>query len=100
MPSRTGCDLQPETVERLALALPSIVGIKEARARWRAIASCFARVGGRLALFSGDDDLACECVLAGSSGVMSVTANVAPRQVRDVFDGGARGQPRSWRANQ
>jgi 4-hydroxy-tetrahydrodipicolinate synthase len=85
VPSRTGCDLKPETVERLALALPNIVGIKEAGSLERN-REHFARVGGRLALLSGDDDLACECVLAGYQGVVSVSANVAPRQVRNVID--------------
>jgi 4-hydroxy-tetrahydrodipicolinate synthase len=85
VPSRTGCDLKPETVERLAVALPNIVGIKEAGSLERN-RELFARVGGRLALLSGDDDLACECVLAGYQGVVSVSANVAPRQVRNVID--------------
>jgi dihydrodipicolinate synthase/N-acetylneuraminate lyase len=39
-----------------------------------------------MTLLSGDDDLACECVLAGYQGVVSVSANVAPRQVRGVID--------------
>ena len=85
VPSRTGCDLKPETVERLAMALPNIVGIKEAGSLERN-RELFARIGGRLALLSGDDDLACECVLAGYQGVVSVSANVAPRQVRNVID--------------
>jgi len=85
VPSRTGCDLKPETVERLAMALPNIVGIKEAGSLERN-RELFARVGGRLALLSGDDDLACECVLAGYQGVVSVSANVAPRQVRNAID--------------
>jgi 4-hydroxy-tetrahydrodipicolinate synthase len=51
-----------------------------------------ARVGGRLALFSGDDDLACESVLAGFQGVISVTANIAPRQVRAVMDAALAGK--------
>ena len=85
VPSRTGCDMKPETVERLAMAVPSIVGIKEAGSLERN-REHFARVGGRLALLSGDDDLACECVLAGYQGVVSVSANVAPRQVRNVID--------------
>ena len=85
VPSRTGCDLKPETVERLALALPNIVGIKEAGSLERN-RELFARVGGRLALLSGDDDLACECALAGYQGVVSVSANVAPRQVRNAID--------------
>ena len=45
-----------------------------------------------MALFSGDDDLACECVLAGFQGVVSVTANVAPRQVRAVIDAALAGR--------
>ena len=85
VPSRTGCDRKPETVERLALALPNIVGIKEAGSLERN-RELFARVGGRLALLSGDDDLACECALAGYQGVVSVSANVAPRQVRNAID--------------
>jgi 4-hydroxy-tetrahydrodipicolinate synthase len=85
VPSRTSCDLKPETVERLAMALPNIVGLKEAGSLERN-REHFARVGGRLALLSGDDDLACECVLAGYQGVVSVSANVAPRQVRNVIE--------------
>jgi 4-hydroxy-tetrahydrodipicolinate synthase len=67
VPSRTSCDMKPETVERLAMAVPNIVGIKEAASLERN-REHFARVGGRLALLSGDDDLACECVLAGYQG--------------------------------
>jgi 4-hydroxy-tetrahydrodipicolinate synthase len=85
VPSRTGCDLRPQTVERLAMAFSNIVGIKEAGSLERN-RELFERVGGRLALLSGDDDLACECVLAGYQGVVSVSANVAPRQVRNVID--------------
>ena len=84
VPGRTGCDLKPETVERLA-AFKNIVGVKEAASIERN-RELFARVGGRMVLFSGDDDLACECVLAGYNGVISVSANVAPRQVRAVID--------------
>jgi 4-hydroxy-tetrahydrodipicolinate synthase len=84
VPSRTACDLKPETVARLA-EFPNVVGLKEACSLERN-RELLARVGGRLALFSGDDDLACECVLAGFQGVISVTANIAPRQVRAVID--------------
>ena len=84
VPSRTGCDLKPETVQRLT-EFPNIVGLKEAPSLERN-RELLARVGGRIDLFSGDDDLACESVLAGFQGVVSVTANVAPRQVRTVID--------------
>lgn len=90
VPGRTACDLKPETVERLA-QLPNIVGLKEACSLERN-RELLNRVGGRLALFSGDDDLACECVLAGFQGVVSVTANIAPRQVRAVIDAALAGK--------
>lgn len=84
VPGRTGCDLKPETVQRLA-EFPNIVGLKEAASLERN-RELLNRVGGRLALLSGDDDLACECMLAGFQGVVSVSANVAPKQVRAVVD--------------
>ncbi|HLS81907.1 MAG TPA: 4-hydroxy-tetrahydrodipicolinate synthase [Steroidobacter sp.] len=90
VPSRTACDLKPETVERLAQC-PNIVGVKEAPSIERN-RELLARVGGRMALLSGDDDLACESVLAGFQGVISVTANAAPRQVRAVIDAALAGR--------
>ena len=90
VPSRTGCDLKPETVQRLT-EFTNIVGLKEAPSLERN-RELLARVGGRIALFSGDDDLACESVLAGFQGVVSVTANVAPRQVRTVIDAARAGK--------
>jgi 4-hydroxy-tetrahydrodipicolinate synthase len=84
VPSRTGCDLQPETVQRLT-AFSNIIGLKEAPSLERN-RELLARVAGRIALLSGDDQLACESVLAGFQGVVSVSANVAPRQVRAVID--------------
>ena len=84
VPGRTGVDLQPETVERLS-ECANIVGIKEAAslARNREL---FNRVGGRMDLISGDDDLACECVLAGFQGVISVSANVVPKQLSELIN--------------
>jgi len=90
VPGRTACDLKPETVERLA-AIPNIVGLKEAPSIERN-RELLSRVGGRLDLFSGDDDLACESVLMGFQGVISVTANVAPRQIRAVIDAALAGR--------
>lgn len=84
VPGRTGCDLKPDTVQRLA-DIPNIVGLKEAASLERN-RELLNRVGGRLVLLSGDDDLACECILAGFQGVVSVSANVVPKQVRAVVD--------------
>ncbi len=77
VPSRTGCDMQPETVARLARH-PRVAGIKEAVAdiaRGRQILEC---CGDDFVLLSGDDPTALELMKAGARGVISVTANVAP----------------------
>ena len=78
VPGRTAVDLQPPTVARLA-AHPRIVGIKEALGDLARIRELVAAVPGRFAVLSGDDATACEAVLAGARGVISVTANIVPR---------------------
>lgn len=80
VPGRTACDMKPETVERLA-EVPNIVGLKEASGSMDRNRELIARVGQKLTLLSGDDDLAVESTLAGFRGVISVTANVVPRQM-------------------
>lgn len=77
VPGRTACDLLPDTVDRLA-GISNIVGIKEASNSLDRIHELVSRCADRLDIFSGDDALACEAMLAGGRGVISVTANVAP----------------------
>ncbi|MEE8119375.1 MAG: 4-hydroxy-tetrahydrodipicolinate synthase [Gammaproteobacteria bacterium] len=77
VPGRTITDLEPETICRLA-KIPGIVGIKEASGDLARVA--LLREGTRpdFLLLSGDDPSACEFMLAGGDGVISVTANAAP----------------------
>jgi 4-hydroxy-tetrahydrodipicolinate synthase len=82
VPGRTACDLKPETVERLA-DHPNIVGIKEA-STFERIRELVRRCGNRLNVYSGDDGIAAEAILSGAQGVISVTANVAPRAMREL----------------
>ena len=89
VPGRTACDLKPETVERLA-DIPNIVGIKEASTLERLL-ELVRRCGDRLDVYSGDDGIAAEAVLGGAKGVISVTANVAPRAVRELCGAAASG---------
>jgi 4-hydroxy-tetrahydrodipicolinate synthase len=77
VPGRTAVDMLPETVERLA-DFENIVAIKEATGDVARAADIIARVGDRMAVYSGDDETACELILAGGKGNISVTANVAP----------------------
>lgn len=81
VPGRTGCDLLPETVARLA-KIPNIVGIKEGMAeRARAIVKF---CGKELDVFSGDDITAVEIIRAGGKGVISVAANLAPKLMHEM----------------
>ena len=82
VPGRTACDLKPETVERLA-DIPNIVGIKEASTLER-IQDLVRRLGDRMDVYSGDDGIAAEAMLSGAKGVISVTANVAPRLMHEM----------------
>lgn len=78
VPGRTSCDMLPDTVARLA-DIPNIVGIKEASMSLDRNRALIERCGERIDVFSGDDPLGCETILAGGKGVISVTANAAPR---------------------
>jgi 4-hydroxy-tetrahydrodipicolinate synthase len=77
VPGRTACDMQPETVGRLA-PVPNIVGIKEATGDISRVGRIRALCGADFDIFSGDDATARELILAGGQGVISVTANIAP----------------------
>jgi 4-hydroxy-tetrahydrodipicolinate synthase len=84
VPGRTACDMQPETVARLT-AISSIVGLKEASGSMDRNRKLISLIGSGLSLLSGDDDIAVESTLAGFKGVISVTANVAPRAMHDAI---------------
>lgn len=83
VPGRTAVDMLPETVERLA-AVPNIVGLKEATGNLERARDLVRRCGDRLDLYSGDDATAMEFILLGGKGVISVTANVAPRGMSEM----------------
>lgn len=83
VPGRTGCDLLPETVERLA-KISNIIGIKEATGNLVRAREIMERCGERLDVYSGDDMTAMELMLMGGKGDISVTANVAPRAMHDM----------------
>lgn len=83
VPGRSACDMLPETVERLA-SVSNIVGIKEATGDVGRVRDILARCGERMDVYSGDDATALEAMFAGAKGVISVTANVAPRGMHDL----------------
>lgn len=91
VPSRTGCDLLPETVAEL-VSHPGIVGIKEARAEPGRMQALLGLQGPDFAVLSGDDPTAARAMLAGADGVVSVLANACPRSFRALCVAARAGQ--------
>ncbi len=83
VPSRTACDMLPETVEEIA-ALSNVIGIKEASGKPERTADIFKRCGKEFAIYSGDDATALDSMKVGAVGVISVTANVAPGKMHKM----------------
>jgi len=90
VPGRTACDMQPDTVARLA-GIDNITGIKEATGNLDRAREILERCGDRLALYSGDDASAMELMLLGGKGNISVTANVAPAAMHELCAAALRG---------
>lgn len=82
VPSRTACDLLPETVGRLA-AHANIIAIKDATGDLDRLHALLA-LDAELDLYSGDDSTAVEFMLQGGKGVISVAANVVPQACHDL----------------
>jgi 4-hydroxy-tetrahydrodipicolinate synthase len=90
VPGRTGVDLLPATVARLS-RVPRIVGIKEAVADPARVRELVESCAPEFKVLSGDDLTARDAIGVGASGVISVTANVAPRAMADMIDAALRG---------
>ena len=78
MPGRTVTDLSNDTTLRLA-GVPGIVGVKDATGSMERAADLLRRAPKDFALYTGDDASAMPFMLLGGHGVISVTANVAPK---------------------
>lgn len=84
VPSRTGCNILPETAARLADEVENIVGIKEASGDISQIAKLAACVKGKLDIYSGNDDQVIPILSLGGIGVISVLSNVVPQDAHDM----------------
>lgn len=91
VPSRTGCNILPETVLRLCRDVENVVGVKEASGNISQIAHLAAIAEGCVDIYSGNDDQIVPIMSLGGLGVISVLANVAPAQTHEIcqkyFDG-------------
>lgn len=79
VPSRTGCNLLPATVEKLA-EHPNIAAIKEASGNMSQVVETFARCGDKLDVYSGEDGLTVPILSMGGKGTISVLSNVVPKE--------------------
>ncbi len=84
VPSRTGCNILPDTVVRLCTEVTNIVGVKEASGDIAQIAKLMHLAGGKVDLYSGNDDQIVPLLSLGGKGVISVLSNIAPRQTHDI----------------
>lgn len=84
VPSRTGCNILPETVVRLCKDTENIVGVKEASGNISQIAHLAAIADGCVDIYSGNDDQIVPIMALGGIGVISVLSNVAPSQTHEI----------------
>ena len=95
VPSRTGCNIQPQTAVYLAKNVENIVAIKEASGDIGQVATLAALADGCLDIYSGNDDQIVPVLSLGGKGVISVLSNVAPDAAHDIcekyFEGDVKG---------
>lgn len=86
VPSRTGCNIEPETVVKLCTEVDNIVGVKEASGNISQVAKLMSLAKGKVDLYSGNDDQIVPLLSLGGKGVISVLSNVAPRQTHEICE--------------
>lgn len=99
VPGRTGVDLLPETCAKLC-EIPEVVALKEATGNMARAVDLVELCGERLQLLSGDDFTIAPFIACGGAGVISVSANVAPRMVADLCEAALAGKREQAKALQ
>jgi 4-hydroxy-tetrahydrodipicolinate synthase len=94
VPGRTGCNIEPRTVARLA-AVPNIVGVKEASGNMTQMCEVCRVVPDEFIVLSGDDALALPLMAVGGKGLISVASNVAPASMAQMIEAAERGDFRA-----
>jgi len=97
VPGRTGVNMLPETVARLA-ELPEVVAIKEASGNLGQMAEIIRLAGDKMTLLSGDDNVTLPALALGGKGVISVVANIVPRDSADLIKAWEEGKVEEARA--
>ncbi|MGA1868788.1 MAG: 4-hydroxy-tetrahydrodipicolinate synthase [bacterium] len=85
IPSRTGINIHPETIARLA-ELKNIMGLKDAAGSLSGTSETIKLCGDKISVFAGDDALALPIIAVGGKGVISVAANIIPQKMSSFVD--------------
>jgi len=96
-PDRTACDILPETVAALA-PVHNIIGIKEATGDLKRLTALQAVCPEDFIFLSGDDSTACDFILAGGHGTISVTANIVPARMHAMCEAALAGRTKQAKA--
>ena len=86
IPGRSGIEIAVETVARLAADCPSIVAIKEAGGSVERVNQLVQALPADFAILSGDDGLTVPFISCGAVGLVSVTSNIAPAEIKELVD--------------
>ncbi len=84
VPSRTAVNIEPATVEKLA-NIPNMAGIKEASGNMAQTCETMRRIRGKMDLYSGEDFLNLPMLAIGGAGLISVTSNIAPKLMKQLY---------------
>ena len=84
VPSRTGCNIAPETMAQLVKEVDVIVGVKEASGNLSQVAKIMNLTDGNIDMYSGNDDQIVPIMSLGGIGVISVLSNIAPKETHDI----------------
>jgi 4-hydroxy-tetrahydrodipicolinate synthase len=84
IPGRTGINMMPETVARVA-EIPNVIGIKEASGSVLQVAEIYRLTGGKFTIVSGDDNLFLPMMSVGAVGVISFISNAMPRELKELY---------------
>jgi 4-hydroxy-tetrahydrodipicolinate synthase len=90
VPGRTGCNVDPATLVKLA-AIPNIVGVKEASGNIQQMSEICGAVPPDFIVLSGDDAITLPLMALGGRGVISVASNEVPRQMSEMVEAAERG---------
>jgi 4-hydroxy-tetrahydrodipicolinate synthase len=97
VPGRTGCNIEPRTVARLA-AIPNVVGVKEASGNMTQICEVVRLVPDDFIVLSGDDALTLPVMAIGGRGIISVASNIVPASMATMVEAAERGDVAAARA--